>query len=428
MKYNEKKKYNFSLDKDGIGYNGIKYIFKVNVFDVINMSDSYLRAIAYIAVSDKFSVADFLYQHVTHSFEDYFNILEESKNYALFEFAEKANISDPFYKLTTLLYLTDNEKGLDTLNYINALIEKGESLSLEEKEYIETFIKIFDSSTYYDIGKVIALISNFDKFAVNDRDPKKAISDFVIGKADGLDNAYDWIIPFDMKIDWVNSSIQVVPQSQSDYIEQPGIDGSIVENTVYKNRLFSIVAYSNLGMTVYEKEMLKKEIARILDSTKSKTKKLTMQAADISFDVKYSGSAEVSEGPSFVRATIPLEASPYGYPLFDQEVFGTGLLVNDGVKDVGCVNKILSGAVNPSFQMGSITYKFNGTVPADTTLYIDHEAYTCYLETVTGTRTNVYDKLEGDFQKIPKESTVAITAFGDTGNYLVTTLKECYLW
>lgn len=428
MKYNEKKKYNLALNEEGLGYNSIKYIFKVNVFDVIDMSDSYLRAIAYIAVSDKFSVSDFLSQHVMHSFNDYFYVLEEAKNYALFDFAEKLNVSDPLYKLTTILYLTDNQKGIDVLNYVNALIEKGEDVNLQEKEYIKAFLSILDHSKFSDINNVFALISNFDKLAVNDRDPKKAISDFVIGKADGLDNAYDWIIPFDMKIDWVNSSIQVVPQSQSDYIEQPGVDGSIVENTVYKNRLFSIVAYSNLGMTVYEKETLKKEIARILDSTKSKTKKLTMQAADISFDVKYSGSAEVSEGPSFVRATIPLEASPYGYPLFDQEVFGTGLLVNDGVKDVGCVNKILSGAVNPSFQMGSITYKFNGTVPADTTLYIDHEAYTCYFETVTGTRTNVYDKLEGDFQKIPKESTVAITAFGDTGDYLVTTLKECYLW
>lgn len=428
MKYNEKKKYNLALNEEGLGYNSIKYIFKVNVFDVIDMSDSYLRAIAYIAVSDKLSVSDFLSQHVMHSFNDYFDVLEESKNYALFDFAEKLNVSDPLYKLTTILYLTDNQKGIDVLNYVNALIKKGEDVNLQEKEYIKAFLSILDHSKFSDINNVFALISNFDKLAVNDRDPKKAISDFVIGKADGLDNAYDWIIPFDMKIDWVNSSIQVVPQSQSDYIEQPGVDGSIVENTVYKNRLFSIVAYSNLGMTVYEKEMLKKEIARILDSTKSKTKKLTMQAADISFDVKYSGSAEVSEGPSFVRATIPLEASPYGYPLFDQEVFGTGLLVNDGVKDVGCVNKILSGAVNPSFQMGSITYKFNGTVPADTTLYIDHEAYTCYFETVTGTRTNVYDKLEGDFQKIPKESTVAITAFGDTGDYLVTTLKECYLW
>lgn len=428
MKYNEKKKYNLALNEEGLGYNSIKYIFKVNVFDVIDMSDSYLRAIAYIAVSDKFSVSDFLSQHVMHSFNDYFDVLEESKNYALFDFAEKLNVSDPLYKLTTILYLTDNQKGIDVLNYVNALIKKGEDVNLQEKEYIKAFLSILDHSKFSDINNVFALISNFDKLAVNDRDPKKAISDFVIGKADGLDNAYDWIIPFDMKIDWVNSSIQVVPQSQSDYIEQPGVDGSIVENTVYKNRLFSIVAYSNLGMTVYEKETLKKEIARILDSTKSKTKKLTMQAADISFDVKYSGSAEVSEGPSFVRATIPLEASPYGYPLFDQEVFGTGLLVNDGVKDVGCVNKILSGAVNPSFQMGSITYKFNGTVPADTTLYIDHEAYTCYFETVTGTRTNVYDKLEGDFQKIPKESTVAITAFGDTGDYLVTTLKEFYLW
>ena len=84
--------------------------------------------------------------------------------------------------------------------------------------------------------------------------------------------------------------------------------------------------------------------------------------------------------------------------------------------------------MNPSFQLGTITYTWEGTVPEDTTLYIDHNNYTCYLETVKGTRTNVIDKLTGEFQTIPKASSIAITALGNTGDYLVTKLKEKILW
>lgn len=428
MKYNTGKKYNFSLNKDGLGYNGIKYVFKVNIFDAINFSDISLKAAAYIALQDKLYIPDFMEHYVLHKFSDKFNVLEKSKNYALFKLAENANVSEPFYRLTTLLYLSDNQKVLDSLSGLNNIISQNEKFDFSEIEDIDTLIKISEKNGYKDAASVFALLKSLDNIAMNDRNPKKAVSDFIIGKADGLDTAYDWIIPFDMKIDWVNSNIQVMPQSQSDYIEQPGVDGSIVENTVYKNRLFSIVAYSEQGMTVYEKEMLKKEIVRVLDSTKNKSKKLTMQAADISFDAKYSGAADISEGPSFVKATIPFEVSPYGYPLFTQEVYGTGLLVNNGVKDIGCVNKISAGAVNPSFQIGSITYVWNGTVPKNSTLVIDHEAYICYLETIQGVRTNALTQLTGDFQKIPKESSVAITAFGNTGKHLYTTLKECYLW
>ena len=344
------------------------------------------------------------------------------------EIYEQVNARESAYNIAALLYVLDSSKTVDDFNNIVALIKESENYKLNESVKNEAIYKITDSYKASDLSSLRTLIAQYDKFSANDRTPVTAVSDFVIGKVDGLDNAYDWITPFNLKVDWVNSSIQVAPQTESSYIEMPGVDGSLVEYTVYKNRMFSIMAYSQQGMTVYEKEMLKKEIGRILDSTKNETKKLTFQSPSISFDAKYSGAADISEGPSFVRATIPLETSPYGYPLFDNETYGSGLIKNGGCADVGCVHKISSGAVNPSFTLGEIKYTWNGTVSSGYTLVINHEDYSCYLEDANGNKTNALTKLTGEFQKIPKESSVALTAHGNTGNYLLTTIKERYIW
>ena len=311
---------------------------------------------------------------------------------------------------------------------VEAIISKVENINLNENASVKALLDIADKANLKEAESILALLSQFETFEMSDRTPRKAISDFLIGQIDGKDSAYDWLSPFDMKIDWKNSSIQVMPSTESTYIEMPGRDGSLVEDTVYKNRLFSIVAFSEQGMSIYEKEQMKRDIAQILDSTKNAPKKLTIQSADVAFDVKYSGSADITGGPSYVKATIPFETSPYGYPLFDREVSGTGLIVNNGDADVGCVHKISAGCVNPKFQLGKITYSFDGTVPENSTLVIDHDNYTCYIEGVEGTRTNVLDKLTGEFQVIPKQTRLALTAYPNTEKYIFTTIKEKILW
>lgn len=428
MKYNAGRKYNLFIKDGGIGYNGMNYVFTVRLYDAITMNEMSLKTAAKLVFLEKFNATDFVENFVLHKHNESIDLIDKEKHFALFEFAEKINISDEFYKILVQLFLKDNVKVLDEFKKLNVLISKQDNFKLNEKEKLDALIKVSDKANLKDASKIFALIKQLDAVKALDKDPKKAISDFIIGKSDNLDNAYDWLIPFDMKINWSTSSIQIMPQTESTYIDMAGTDGSIISDTVYKNRLFSIVAYSDLGLSVYEKELLKKQIAEILDSTKNKTKKLTMQATGTSFDAKYSGAAAISEGPSFVKATIPFEVSPYGYPLFEQEVFGTGLLVNNGAADTGCVNKILSGVVNPSFRMGNIAYTWNGTVPENHSLIIDHESYSCYLESVKGNKTNVIDKLVGEFQKIPANSSVSITADNNTENYLITSLKEKILW
>lgn len=428
MDYNKSLKYNFSISDGGATYNSAGIEVLVNLFETLKFLDSNGKVIAQRLITERISLPDFMSLFVLHDKPEIFHLDESYKHSALFDLIEKQNVSDVFSNLLISLFLLDKQQTVDEIRELNAIIEKEEVFDFTDTPIIEALVKIADEYGLEEAEKILAYISQFDPVRATDRDPRKAVSDFMIGQIEDYDKAFDWIIPFDMKVNWRDSSIQVMPQTESSYIDMPEKDGSIIENTVYKNRLFSIVAYSELGLSVYEKEEMKRQIAQILDATKNSPKKLTFMASGTSFDVQYSGSAEITEGPSFVKATIPFESNPYGYPLFDQEVFGTGLLINDGDEDSGCVHKISSGAVNPSWQLGSITYTWSGTVPEDTTLFVDHNNYTCYLETVEGTRTNVIDKLTGEFQTIPKASSVAITALGNTGDYLITTLKEKILW
>lgn len=428
MDFNKGYKYNRNIKDGGANYNSSGIAVLLSLYEDASFNDSKISVFVNKVLTEKVTVSDFLSFSALYSFIDKVEMNDESKNYAMFELLEKLNVADFFDSLVVNLFLNDKVKAIDEISQLVALIEKQEDFKLNEINSIKAIIEIADKYNLNDAQKVLALISNFDRIRAMDRDPLKAISDFIVGQIDDKDKAYDWLDPFDLKIDWRSSSVQYMPQTESSYIEMPYVDGSIIENTTYKNRLFSIVAFSELGLDISEKEQLKYQITRILDSTKDKPKKLTFQASSTSFDVKYSGAAEITEGPSYIKATIPFEASPYGYPLFDKEVAGSGLIVNNGIKDTGCVHTIFSGAVNPSFQLGTITYTWNGTVPPDTKLVIDHNNYTCYLETVSGTRTNVIDKLTGEFQTIPKESSVVLTALGNTAQYIVTSIHEKILW
>jgi phage-related protein len=272
------------------------------------------------------------------------------------------------------------------------------------------------------------IVEFFDSFSVADKESGFKTGDFVIGNADYDDAAYDWFYPLDMKIDYNSSSIPVMPQAESTYIEMPSVDGSMIENTTYKNRTFTIVAYSQIGLTRTEKEELKRKITKALDETKNQTKKLTFSKIGLSFDVKYSGSASIIDGASYVKASIPLESNPYGYRSAEKTVSGSGLIVNEGDKAVGCVHKIASGATNPSFRLGDTTYTWTGTVPDGNTLTIDHDDYSCYLTDSSGNKTNAIDKLNGEFKKVESHESILISCDSSTEKYMLTSIPEKFLW
>ncbi len=426
--YNTGKKYNFTAETGGLKYNSAQFAVMINLFETINASDNVKGLTVRNILEEKANVFDKVTQYAFHEFSDLFSFNDNHNVSVLQSIVEKINIKDPFESVVVNLYLKEKTGALDNLKQLNALLSTSEKIKAEDISSVDALISATEKFGLKEAKDVFAAIKQYEYAKVTDRSPRKAISEFVIGQVDGKDQANEYFVPLNMIFDPERSSIQVMPQTETTYIEMPYADGSIPENTVYKNRFFNIVAWSQDGLTTAQKEQLKLDITRVLDSTKNKSKKMTFQKANVSFDVMYSGSAEIKEGPSFVKATLPFEASPYGYPLFDQIIYGSGLIMNRGAVDVGVVNEISGGCKNPSFQIGSVNYSWDGTVPINCKLIIDHEALMCYLESTSGVRENALPKLTGEFQTIPAGQSIQITADEQTKNYLATTVKEKILW
>ena len=426
--YNQNQLYNSGNSIGGLLYNSSSYTKILNIRESLSAIESNPSIQSNIYILEKGRIQEIFSLYVLSKINQGIKFSEENKHFAIISISDQTSAKDLIDDLFVLAKISENYKLEEEINNVSVIASFLEEFKSSDQINIDVLIDILQRFDLTELYKLAVETKLFESAYMVDFSPRSAISDFLIGKVDELDQAYDWIIPFEMKVDWRNTTLQVMPQTESEYIDIPGVDGSLIENTTYKNRIFNIVAYSQEGLTITEKEDLKSEIARILDSTKNKSKKFTIQNADISFDVKYSGSAEIAEGPSFVKATIPFETSPYAYPLFDTEIYGSGLMVNNGDSNSGFVNIISSGCVNPSFRIGTIDYSWEGTVPEGYKLYIDHNNYTCYLENNLGDRINAISKLTGEFQVVPANSSVAITASENTTEYLYTVLKEKLLW
>lgn len=427
MNYNAKRDYNRKLNQGGIGYNSVGYTKTIYLNETFGMNESTPLINARYVYAERFSAHDIPHMFALISRDDILQAIDPEINITLLVAVEESvGFGDESPTLHAIIEPVEKIAMIET-NKIVAMIVKNENIGGYDLYNIHAFFHHQDTITAEDLKHLYAEITKYDSIGATDREPRTAVSDFLIGHIDNADTAYDWFYPLNFMVDWRSSNIQYVPQAESNYIEMQGVDGAIPENTVYKNRMFEIVGYSVDGLTIIEKEELKKQIARTLDATKHETKKLTLQAADIAFDVKYSGLADIQDGPSFIKVTVPLEGSPYAYPLFDNIVYGSGLIINDGQADIGVINEIASGAVNPSWKIGQITYTWKGTVPRGSKLIVDHEAYMCYLDSA-GHKTNAITQLTGDFQKIPKESSVPIQCYGNTAQYMTTRIKERIVW
>lgn len=347
----------------------------------------------------------------------------------MLELAESLQVKDELVGLIVKAFINDKTEILDQAKTLATIIAE-QDLTIEDIPNLQVFLTRLDTIGLRDLkGAIEAAIINDDAFAVTDREPRTSISDFLIGAIDDYDTAYDWLIPFDLKIDWDNTKLQVMPEAELTKIQMPGVDGSIVEDSVYKDRLFEIVAFSEIGLTTSQKEELKTKIARVLDATKHDDMKLTVQASGGAFDVRYEGKAEITDMPSYVKVKIPLRTPPYGYDAFENELEGGGLVSNlDGDAPLRVVHTVTGKITNPTFTLGTITYIWDGTIPAGQKLVINHELMTCYLIDENGVKHNALAKLTGEFQAIPAGKAVTLTVANNTAAHLLTEWRTKILW
>lgn len=351
----------------------------------------------------------------------------------MIKLAEELEIKDELTDLVVQAFITENSTILEQAKLLATIINN-EDLTVQDIPTIEALYELMEKAGAKDLkGALEAIIAFYDIAGITDREPRTAISDFLIGAIDEYDAAYDWLVPFDLKVDWDNTKIQVMPEAELTKIQMPGVDGSIVEDSVYKDRLFEIVAFSEVGLTVNQKEELKTKIARVLDATKHEDMKLTVQASGGAFDVRYEGKAEITDMPSYVKVKIPLRTPPYGYDAFENELIGTGLVSNlDGDAPLRVVHTITGEITNPTFTLGEVAYSWNGTVKQNEKLIINHELMTCYIMDDHGVKHNALSKLTGDFQAIPVGEAVVLNTSdaetNDTAAHLQTEWRTKILW
>lgn len=443
--YNDGYIYNAIGQDGGFFYNGAAYFLLLRLHDTLRTVDNLSLKLASMILSEQF---DMVYQELLMGaltgVTDDFSLEEESKYMTVFFLADQFGVKDTLSDLIVLAYLYDNVEILDAIRILATLIE------VDEEVHTGTFSRAAVQTLFHDEATVEAFYKTLDSFGMGDNidwvrllvkmhenafftdgvpNPKLSITDWLIGVQGDLDTATDWFLPFSLKIDADNTVIATMPEAENITAELAGIDGSLWEDCTYRDRLFSITAYSEQGLTIHEKEELKTKITQILDSSKHKSKKLTIQDRGVSFDVKYTGQAEITEGPSFVKMQANLLATPYGTRSFESEILGSGLVDNgEGDTPLGPVVEITGYVSNPSFTLGEYSYSWNGIVQSGYKLVIDFNMLTCYLVDPNTKKTNAMNKFNGTFHKIERGYSEVMQVPTNIANKVNTRWKTRVLW
>lgn len=460
MDFNSGGIFNQDAGHGGFFWNGAEYKMIVNIREVLNADDKISEVLATLILNDSFSaVYDSIASFALYDVYDDILVKDDSTTSILCELMDSFGLKDDFTDLIVLAFLNEDFKLIEDAKMVAALLQSDDNFLAKDDMDIHAFYDLLEQFNMKDFEAFVRVLHYLhDSFDMTDTLPPPQVdgADWMIGvwgsdiaktvnsrsstsaqnneveytrtirnivnggddnfaskrvytQVPKLDPAFDYLLPFGLKVDPRQSSIQVSPPSELVSVESPGVDGSMITDVVFKDRLFSIVAYSELGLTQQEKEDLKTKIVNLLASTKNQSKSLLIQSRETKFDVRYQGEAKITEGPSFLRAEIPLWASVYGRKLFSHDVVGSGLLKNDGSIPVGPRIYVI-GPCNPfSFVIGGETYSYSSSVPNNSKLFIDFEMKSVWIEDINGVKTNALKCFSGKFQKIPAQGSLVIT-------------------
>lgn len=424
--------FNSDAGHNGFFWNGAEYIMIVRMHEVLRFSEDNTEMMAKYILTDQFGfVYDSILQTALYQDVDDFSAVDDATTGIIFDMMDTFGIKEEFSELVVLAFLNEDMKLIEEIQQFGSLLELSEEIVFEDDASSDALLNLIDSFGLKELEHFVQIIFNMrDSFGMTDVEPppKIAMSDFLIGLADDYDSAYDWLLPFGLKVDWSSTKIQVMPQAELTTIEMPGVDSALVEDAVYKDRLFQIVAFSEQGLTIQEKEEMRTKIVDLLNTTKYKSKKLTVQSRGTSFDVRYEGQAEVEAKSSYVKATIPFRASSYGYRSFESEIAGSGLVKNDGVIPTGVIHRIDGPATNPTWNFGGYNQRWNGTIPAGYSLTIDNGMLSVWLTDLNGKQTNALSKFNGTFVKVPENSSYVLNVPAYLERQFHTIWRDPVLW
>lgn len=427
-KYNSGILYNVSPAKtNGTNYNSAIFIYTININEAFLLLDN-VSLNANLFPKDSFGFDEILESIVNFKLNDKIDFSYTSQLFTELAVLDSYGMSDVAVNILVIFMLSDVFSAEEKLQLMSE-IRASDDIDLEDKLRLQSAFELSDTYKITDANNAIldALVETSDSFGMTDKEPRSAVSDFYITRsADGI---YDMIMPFGLIIDYSMTHIGFMPECVDTSVEMSGVDGEIIQDSVYKSRIFDIFAVTSDGLSLDEKAEIKERIAYILHATKKDTRQLTFADNETSFDVKYSGQADIAtEAPSWLRFEIPLKsASPYGHKEFTKDLLGSGLLTNDGQIEVGMVITISGSYTNPSFKVGNMQLSWTGTISASQKLIINTDAYTCYLLNADGTKVNAMKGFNGNFPKIPIGS-IVLTAPSALDSKILTSWKELVLY
>lgn len=426
--YNHKVTYNKKPKDGGAKYNSAPFVLELFLHDGLIVKDALKFDVATFWLSEKANVSDSYQLNCDYKLSGKISLKESDLRYeALFDVFESMNLLESLVESYADLKTKDEfnmfERNVEQLNQIFAT----DKMNFKEKADVNALIQAIDEMGYSEQSKFLADYLLNDTANFIDKEPQTAISDFYITKSP--DGVYDIIMPFGLILDYSRTQIDFMPEAVDDSVTLAGADGEIVRDTVYRSRLFDLFAVSQDGLSVAEKEEIKAQIAKILNSIKKDTKTITFSERETTFDVKYTGIAQAKNKPGWVDFELPLKsASSYGHKQFVSKLKGSGLIENKGDKEVGVKITIKGECTNPSFTLGDRTFLWKGTVQNGEELVIDTDSLTCYLINRNGIRFNAMKNLEGDTDKKVPTGSLALSVPSEIENLVETEWQELVLY
>ena len=316
----------------------------------------------------------------------------------------------------------------------------GKYNSIRYNNIIDKKIVVNETFCFFENLLGGASFSLTEKLIIDDDGEDKyqtAETDFYVGsKVIKGQKVNCWLMPFELLLDYDNTEIPLIPPTESTYIDIPDVDGTIVENTVYKNRQITISGVSLDGLSRVEMQKLKTKLVNLLNSTKEKSRSLTFAENDMLLDVKYTGGFEAYNRGNHLEVSFQMEGSPYGRNLFPHKVYykaGSSIqIVNDGAKSIGCLIKIKGPTTTKiSFKIDTFSFEWDGVLETGETLFIDNEDKTCYIiDSNNKTKQAMqYIKTGMEFHLTKGQTTDLIRNIAGIGyDKMVVEYRPRYLW
>jgi predicted phage tail component-like protein len=194
----------------------------------------------------------------------------------------------------------------------------------------------------------------------------------------------------------------------------PGKHGDIDFGNKLGSRILELHVATTEGLTEVQKETLKRDFAKYLDSSIGVKNLIFSDDIEKSYAVKYAGKINPKQYPEWFDFVIPFKMpDPYITGSYEHSKTGSGTITNSGNIETGLSIEISGPLTSPSITIGDETLIYTGIISTGQTLVIDTENMTAELDGV-----NVLNNLSGTLPLYLEPGGTSVTASG----------QVCFIW